>query len=151
MCLLVLLCVSFCFCLCICAFPPCMSVSLFVRGVGHESGDLCVPCSRSQSWSPVPAGLPPRIHPNVLTHSPRIHLSDQSSSQHPRIHLRLIPSFAILCLWIYLWQPHPTSEYTPSPKLDQQHKIGIVFWSIVNTNVDQQSFVFRVDVYRLML
>ena len=53
----------------ICAFPLC--VSWCEGGVGDESGDLCVLCSRSQSWSSVPAGLPPRIHPScVPTHSP---------------------------------------------------------------------------------
>ena len=45
--------------------------------LGGVSQVTCVsPCSRSQSWSPVPAGQPPRIHPSVITHpAPRIHPS----------------------------------------------------------------------------
>ena len=108
--LVVYLCLSGCQCPSLCGGWGMSQVTCVSSAAAAKVGAQCL-----QGCHP---GYTPPVSP--LTHPPRIHLSDQSSSQHPRIHLRLIPTFAIL--WIYLWQPHPTSEYTPSPKLVQQDK-----------------------------
>ena len=105
--------VSMCVFLCLFGvFLLCVSVSLFVRGVGHESGDLCcVPlqpqpnlepsaCRAATQDTPCELTHSPRIHPCVLTHSPRIHPSDHSSSKEPRIHLLWIPIFALSLAFI---------------------------------------------------